>query len=35
MVDERVDTKDVLALSEVYRRIIRRYFSTFAPALSS
>ena len=35
MVDERVETKDVLALSEVYRRIIRRYFSTFAPALSS
>lgn len=35
MVDERVETKDVLALSELYRRIFQRYFSTFASARSS
>ena len=35
MVDERVETKDVLALSEIYRRIIQRYFQTFTPDQSS
>ena len=35
MVDERVATVDILALSEIYRRIIRRYFSTFDKAHAS
>jgi len=31
MVDERVNIAEVLALSDVYGRVIRRYFSTFSP----
>ena len=35
MVDEQVETADILALSDVYQRVIRRYFATFAPARST